>query len=79
VRDGREALEILQQAAELPAAIFDLMSPTSRTGSHPYMNGMTLAFDTRGMITANDPKIWMIALRPERVCSAPTFTPPQVK
>ena len=83
VRDGREALEILQQDGEFCAAIFDMMMP--------HVRGLDLILymkrDERlraipvGMITAEqDPKIWDDSVAAGASVFLPKpFTPPQVQ
>lgn len=83
VRDGREALEILQQDAEFCAAIFDM--------TMPHVQGLDLILymkrDERlrsipvGMITAEqDPKIWDDSVAAGASVFLPKpFTPPQVQ
>ena len=83
VKDGREALRILQQDAEFSAAIFDMMMP--------HVQGLDLILymkrDERlrsipvGMITAEqDPKIWDNGVAAGASVFLPKpFTPPQVQ
>ena len=83
VRDGREALEILQHDANFCAAIFDMMMP--------HVQGLDLILymkrDERlrsipvGMITAEqDPKIWDGSIAAGASVFLPKpFTPPQVQ
>jgi CheY-like chemotaxis protein len=83
VKDGREALRILQQDADFSAAIFDMMMP--------HVQGLDLIFymkrDERlrsipvGMITAEqDPKIWDNSVAAGASVFLPKpFTPPQVQ
>jgi CheY-like chemotaxis protein len=82
VRDGREALEILQHDANFCAAVFDMMMP--------HVQGLDLILymkrDERlrsipiGMITAEqDPKIWDDSIAAGASLFLPKpFTPPQV-
>lgn len=83
VRDGREALEILQHDANFCAAIFDM--------TMPHVQGLDLILymkrDARlrsipvGMITAEqDPKIWDDSVAAGASVFLPKpFTPPQVQ
>ncbi len=83
VRDGREALEILQHDANFCAAIFDMMMP--------HVQGLDLILymkrDERlrsipvGMITAEqDPKIWDESVAAGASVFLPKpFSPPQVQ
>jgi two-component system chemotaxis response regulator CheY len=83
VRDGREALEILQHDANFCAAVFDMMMP--------HVQGLDLILymkrDERlrsipiGMITAEqDPKIWDDSVAAGASVFLPKpFTPPQVQ
>jgi len=83
VKDGREALGLLQQDAEFSAAIFDMMMP--------HVQGLDLILymkrDERlrsipvGMITAEqDPKIWDSSVAAGACVFLPKpFTPPQVQ
>ena len=83
VRDGREALGVLQQDADFSAAIFDMMMP--------HVQGLDLILymkrDERlrsipvGMITAEqDPKVWDDSVAAGVSVFLPKpFTPPQVQ